>query len=67
MYLQWSLPRPRDNEEGGKYGKNLFITQKYRKGSVSHLILTYLLFVYQVFISLLSTDRPDVGLHYSKA
>ena len=35
MYFQWSKPQPRENEEGGKYGQNLFVTQKYTKGNVS--------------------------------
>ena len=32
-HWQWSLPRPRANDEGGTYGRG-FITQYYRMGSV---------------------------------
>ena len=31
---EWSIPRPRQNDEGGKYGKGI-IARNYTQGDVS--------------------------------
>ena len=36
--LQWSLPRPRPNEEGGKYFSGI-ISQYYKMGNVNIIII----------------------------
>jgi len=41
LYLrvfQWSLPRPRPNEEGGKYFSGI-ISQYYKMGNVNIIII----------------------------